>query len=273
MTRSAFYISDRTGISAETLGHTLLTQFENVEFRRVNLPFVDSEEKARKAVKRINEAGQEDGTRPLVFSTLVDPELREIIARSDGLLLDFFDAFIDPLETELGVKSSHAVGRSHGMGVYAEYKMRIDAVNFALTNDDGMRTTHYPDSDIILIGVSRTGKTPTCLYLALQYGVFAANYPITEEDLDSPHLPASVVEHRDKLFGLTIDPARLQHIRGERRPDSRYASESQCRKEVQAVESLYRRENIAFLDTSSVSIEEIATTIMHRTGMVRRVGG
>jgi regulator of PEP synthase PpsR (kinase-PPPase family) len=271
MKRPVFFISDRTGITAEMLGHTLLTQFEGLEFERVNCPFVDSPEKAATVVEQINRAAQRGAGHPLLFTTLVDPKLREQVARSDGVLFDLFDTFVGPLEHELRMAPSHAVGRSHGMGVYAAYKTRIDAVNYALTNDDGTTTRHYPDADILLIGVSRSGKTPTCLYLALHYGIRAANYPLTEEDLGPQHLPAALAPHRSKLFGLTIDPVRLQQIRNERRPNSPYAGAETCNFEVKAAEALYHRENIPFLDTSTVSIEEIATTILHKANLQRRI--
>lgn len=262
--RQVFFVSDRTGITAETLGHALLTQFEGVAFEYINCPYLDRVEKIEAVVARINAAPAQGGGRPLVFSTLVDPRLRDMVARSDGVLFDLFDAFIEPLESELGRRSSHAVGRSHGMGVYERYKTRIDAVNFALAADDGVSTRDYSSADVILLGVSRSGKTPTCLYLALHYGIRAANYPLTEEDLGVPHLPAALEGYRDKLFGLTIDPERLHQIRRERRPTGRYATLAQCEHEVRRVEELYRKECIPFLDTSAVSIEEIATTIMHR---------
>jgi len=267
--RQVFFLSDRTGITAETLGHALLTQFEGVAFENINCPYLDSAEKVAAVVARIDAAAGLGGGRPLVFSTLVDPQQREMIGRSGGVLFDLFDAFIGPLESELGVRSSYAVGRSHGMGVYDRYKTRIDAVNFALAADDGVTTRNYSAADVILLGVSRSGKTPTCLYLALHYGIRAANYPLTEEDLGVRHLPAALEAYRGKLFGLTIDPERLQQIRSERRPNSRYATLAQCQLEVQRVEELYRKECIPFLDTSAVSIEEIATTIMHRAELTR----
>ena len=273
MKRTVFQLSDRTGITVEALAHSLLTQFEGVEFEAVACPYLDSPEKTREVVKRINAAARRDAARPLVFCTLVDAELRNIVGASDGLLIDFFDTFIPPLEAELGVRSSHAVGRTHGMGSNSAYKARIDAVNFALANDDGADPGHYPEADIILVGVSRTGKTPTCLYFALQYGIRAANYPLTEEDFVSSALPAPLAAQRQKLHGLTIQPERLQKIRHERRPDSRYATAAQCQLEVRKAEELYRMEGIPFLDTSTMSIEEIATTIMHRAGLTRRMHG
>lgn len=271
MKRTVFFVSDRTGITAEMLGHTLLTQFGGVDFERISCPFVDTAEKTAALIEQINRTAARDGNRPLVFSTLVHRALREQLDRCEGALFDLFETFIRPLETELDLRTSHTVGRSHGMGVYASYKARIDAVNFTLTNDDGATTQHYPDADILLIGVSRSGKTPTCLYLALQYGIRAANYPLTEDDLHRPRLPATLAPYRTKLFGLTIDPVRLQQIRTERRPGSPYATAEVCRAEVKAAEALYREESIPFLDTSTVSIEEIATTILHQANLHRRI--
>jgi regulator of PEP synthase PpsR (kinase-PPPase family) len=271
MKRPVFFVSDRTGITVEMLGHTLLTQFEDTEFDRINCPYVDSTEKVAAIVEQINLASERGNGRPLVFSSLVDPALREQASHCAGVFFDLFDTFIAPLETELGVLSSHSVGRSHGMGVYATYKARIDAVNFVLTNDDGASTRRYPDADIILIGVSRSGKTPTCLYLALHYGILAANYPLTEEDLNTDRLPKILVPYREKLFGLTIDPGRLQQIRHERRPDSPYASAGKCHLEVQAAMAMYRQEQIPYLDTSTVSIEEITTTILQQACLLRRI--
>lgn len=271
MKRSVFFISDRTGITAEMLGRTLLTQFDGIEFDKINCPFTDSAEKVAAVVARINNAARHDGCRPLLFCSLVDPGLRAQVNHSDGVLFDLFDAFINLMEIELGVRSSHSVGASHGMGVYATYKTRIDAVNFVLANDDGANTRHYPDADILLIGVSRSGKTPTCLYLALHYGIRAANYPLTEGDLNTNRLPEILAPYRDKLYGLTIDPGRLQQIRTERRPNSPYAGAQQCRFEVKAAEEIYQQEHIPFLDTSAVSIEEIATTILQKANLQRRI--
>lgn len=271
--RSVFFLSDHTGITSETLGRSLLSQFEGIDFKMSNWPFLDNLEKANDAVLRINKAAFEDGTRPLVFSTLVNPEVRKVIGTCQAVVFDFFDAFNDRLESELGVQSSHVTGRSHGMGNFRAYTARIDALNFALANDDGMTSSNYSASDVILLGVSRSGKTPTSLYLALQFGILAANYPLTEEDLENGTLPRQLYNYRDRLFGLTIDADRLQQIRSERYPDSRYATMKQCQFELQTVEQLYRREGIRFLNTTTMSIEEIATTIVQQTGLKRRLLG
>lgn len=266
MKRKVFYVSDRTGITAETLGHSLLTQFDGIDFERESLRFIDSIDKASAAAAAINEVARESGVRPLVFSTLVEPPERNIVADADGVFFDLFDVFIEPLEQELGVLSSHTAGRSHGMENARGYASRIDAVNFALQHDDGTTTRDYDRADVILLGVSRSGKTPTCLYLALQYGVNAANYPLTEDDLAELTLPARVMPFRDKLFGLTIRPERLHQIRSERRPNSRYASLRQCQTEVRQVEAMFRSAGLDYLDSTSMSVEEIAATLMDRLG-------
>jgi len=268
--RTVFFISDRTGITAETLGHSLLTQFE-VELEQVTLPFVDNPERARLALRHIEDANRASGERSIVFSTVIDGEVRAILRSADAVMFDFFETFIEPLEQELKMPSSHMVGRSHGMVDNTMYDVRIDAMNYALNHDDGVTTHHYSQADVILVGVSRTGKTPACIYLALQYGVYAANYPLTEEDLVRPGLPRLLEPHRAKLYGLTIKPERLERIRGQRRPNSRYASLRQCQYEIARAETMFRREKIPYINTTSMSIEEIATTILHDRKLKRRL--
>ncbi|MCZ8131578.1 MAG: kinase/pyrophosphorylase [Steroidobacteraceae bacterium] len=269
--RTVFFVSDQTGVTAETMGHSLLTQFDALEFRAATLPFIANLDKAEEARRRIDAAAEAEGVRPIVFSTLVKDDVRDVVKRSNGLFLDFFDAFLGPLEAELQVKSSHATGRAHGMADLAAYTARINATNFALANDDGVHTRDYDRADVILVGVSRSGKTPTCLYMALQYGVYAANYPLTEDDLEAGGLPASLVPHKRKLYGLTIRPDRLQQIRTERRPESRYASAQQVAYEVRAAESLFERLGIPYIDTTDCSVEEIGSRILHKTGIERRL--
>ena len=265
--RTVFFVSDRTGISVETLGRGLLSQFEEMEFTQIALPFVDTEEKARAAVARIDAV---EGERPLIFSTQVRSELRDILQTSRGLYMDLFDAFMAPLEAELKQVSSHSIGRSHGLRDTGRYDTRIDAVNFALSTDDGVGLQHYAAADVIVIGVSRSGKTPTCLYLAMQYGVRAANYPFTEEDLERSRLPQVLSAHHARLVGLVISAERLQQIRQERRPDSPYATLRQCQYEVRQFATLLRREQIRSLDSTHMSIEEIAASLVHDLGLVRR---
>jgi [pyruvate, water dikinase]-phosphate phosphotransferase / [pyruvate, water dikinase] kinase len=269
--RVVFFLSDQTGVTAETLGRSLLTQFEDHEFDQVTVPFIDSVDKADEAIRRITAVASETGTRPIIFSTLIDDDIRARFASAPGLFLDFFATFVGPLERELRVRSSHTVGRAHGLRDPGTYDKRIEATNFALNNDDGSRTSEYDRADVILLGVSRSGKTPTCLYLALTYGVFAANYPLSDDEFETGELPRVLEPHRAKLFGLSISPERLQQIRRERRPDGRYATAEQVRYELRGAELLFRRYHIAWVDTTEFSVEEIASKILNSTGIERRV--
>ncbi|MBI4204547.1 MAG: kinase/pyrophosphorylase [Betaproteobacteria bacterium] len=269
--RTAFFLSDRTGITAEMLGHSLLTQFESVRFQEVTLPFVDSVEKARDVVRQINEFADKDGVRPIVISTLVNSDIAEVVSTANALFLDCFEIFISPLEKELGVRASHAIGRSHSVNDFVNYHHRIESVNYTLSHDDGVSTRDLTEADVILVGVSRCGKTPTCLYLAMQYGIRAANYPLIPEDFSTMQLPAQLRPLRQRLYGLTIRPERLQQIRNERRPGSKYATLSNCEFEVREAEALMRQEGIRVLDVTTKSVEELATTILLEAKLVRRI--
>jgi regulator of PEP synthase PpsR (kinase-PPPase family) len=270
--RTVFFISDRTGITAEMLGNSLLTQFEDFQFQRVTIPFVDTPEKIDEAVRQVNATAEAQGRRPIVVSSVVSETMSEIIRRdANALTLDLFQIFIQPLEAELGSKSSHAAGRSHGISNSHEYFARMEAINFAQAHDDGAATRELGKAQVILVGVSRCGKTPTTLYLALQFGVKAANFPLTPDDFADRVLPRSVLPFKEKLFGLTIAPDRLHEIRQERRRGSPYAALDNCRYEVHEAEQLMNREGIPMIDTTSKSIEEIAATILHRAKLARHI--
>jgi regulator of PEP synthase PpsR (kinase-PPPase family) len=257
-----YFISDRTGITAENLGHALLTQFKSIKFEHHSLPFINTAEKARIAANTINQKAQTSLYQPLVFSTLIDDTCRRIIADTQAHIIDFFAAFIKPLEIELNTQSSHAAGLSHGISNEQVYMCRMDAVNYSLKNDDGVSTKEYKDADVILVGVSRSGKTPTCLYLAMQFGLRAANYPLTESDMANGRLPEALRPYKDKLFGLLINADRLHTIREMRKQNSGYASLAQCQKESRMILSLFELENIPHIDSSHISVEEIATSII-----------
>jgi regulator of PEP synthase PpsR (kinase-PPPase family) len=256
MPPTVFIVSDGTGITAETFAHSILSQFDQ-KFRLVRVPFVDSTEKAYATLEKINEAVKQDGRRPIVFTTLVDSASNK------------FQTFVEPLEQELELKSSHAMGRGHQNADTEEYKNRIEAINFSLAHDDGQSNRNLADADVILVGVSRSGKTPTSLYLAMQYGVKAANYPLIPEDFERGKLPTPLLEHRTKMFGLSIDPQRLSEIRNERRPGSKYAAPENCRYEINEAEAMMRREGIKWLSSTHKSIEEIATTILQEIKLDR----
>jgi [pyruvate, water dikinase]-phosphate phosphotransferase / [pyruvate, water dikinase] kinase len=262
--RIIFFISDGTGITAKTLGHSLLTQFEGLKFDTITLPYVNTTAKAQQAVLQIQLKQQEYGLQPIIFATLLDKHICQIIADSGVLFLDLFGTFIKPLEQELNLLSSHAIGKSRAINT--AYNERIESINFALQHDDGQDTQRYEDADIILIGVSRSGKTPTCLYLAMQFGIAAANYPLTQEDYCLPQL---LRNYGHKLLGLTIQAERLQKIRQERHPHSGYAALAQCQLELQTAEALYRTHAIPFVDTTSISVEEIATYILQTASIER----
>lgn len=266
--RTVIYVSDGTGITVETLGHGLLAQFEGIEFKPLRFPFVDSADKVRECVARINEVAAREGVHPLVIMTLTNSEFSTILHRADAFFIDLFDAFIAPLEQELGVRYSRAVGRSHSQA-NPEYNARIAAVNFALAHDDGVSDADLKNADIILVGVSRSGKTPTSLYLSLQFSLKAANYPLIPEDFERGCLPSKLLPFRDKLYGLTIDPGQLHLIRNERRANSKYASLENCRYEVAEAEKLMKREGIKWFDTTSKSIEELAVQLMQETNAER----
>jgi regulator of PEP synthase PpsR (kinase-PPPase family) len=269
--RTVFFVSDGTGLTVEALGHSLMTQFEDIEFKQIRIPFLDNVEKAQEAVARINAQGEADGMRPIVFTTLVNPDLAGIVHQADAFCLSYFDTFLAPLEAELGFKSNHTVGRSHGSADSSDYKNRIEAINYTLAHDDGITDRDLAEADVILVAVSRCGKTPTSLYLAMQFGIRAANYPFIEQDMGVLDLPATLKANRHKLFGLTIAPQRLHEIRNQRRANSRYSSLDQCKQELASVERLFRQEAIRFLDTSSHSVEEISAKILEATGLRRQL--
>jgi [pyruvate, water dikinase]-phosphate phosphotransferase / [pyruvate, water dikinase] kinase len=261
--RSVFFVSDGTGITAETFGNSILAQFP-AKPRHVRRPFIDTVTKAQAVLEEINQVAQAEGRPPIVFITLVDDEVRAVItdAGCRGLVMDMFRTFVEPLEIEFGVKSNHRVGRFSDAAKSHEYHERIEAINFSLAHDDGQSSRNLDSADVILLGVSRCGKTPTSLYLAMQHGIKAANYPLIPEDFERRKLPPALQPHLGKCFGLTIDPERLSQIRHERRPDSKYAAIENCRHEVREAEAMMRRHGVAWLSSTHKSIEEIATTIL-----------
>ncbi len=268
--RPVFYVSDGTGITTETIGHSVLAQFEGVEYRAQRIPFVDNMDKAQRTADIIVQQQLIAGMKAVVFTSLVDQHANAIISGTGALIMDVMTPFATPLERELGVTRKPRVGGAHALVDYKAYENRINATHFSLTHDDG-KDFDYNEADLILIGVSRSGKTPTCLYMAIHYGVKAANYPLTPDDLDGEGLPKALLPHRKKLFGLTIDPIRLHQIRQERKPDSRYATLEQCKKEVLAAEALYKTVNLPHLSTTHTSIEEIASKILAQLGINKQM--
>ena len=259
--RIVFIVSDGTGITAENFSQSILAQFE-ATFRQIRIPFVDTSEKAHAAVSNINQAASKYGVQPIVFTTLVNPELNSIVGKANVLILDMFQTFVAPLEHALGIKSTHAMNRLHHNADTAAYKNRIEAINYSLAHDDGQSNLKLTEADVILVGISRVGKTPTSLYLAMQYGLKAANYPLIPEDFERGQLPKDLLPYRQKIFGLMIDAERLSEIRNERRPGSNYAKLENCRYEINEATAMLKKESIPWVSTTSKSIEEIATTVL-----------
>lgn len=261
--RTVFFVSDATAITAETLANSVLAQFRGLQYQRYRMPFVNTEEKAKEAALRINEIGKESGVRPIVFSTLVAGSLAAAFNEyCNAFVIELFRSFVGPLERELGVPSDHSVGTSHEIGDQERYNRRIDAINYTLAHDDGQTNKGLEDADVVLVGVSRSGKTPTSLYLAMQYGIKAANYPLIPEDFEREELPPALKKCRGKIFGLSIAPERLSQIRSERRPNSKYASIENCRYEIEQSQKMMEREGIRYLSSTTKSIEEISATIL-----------
>ena len=261
--RPVFIVSDGTAITAETLAHSVMTQFPDLVYDQQRIPFIDTPEKAHQVAKRIERTSNETGVRPLVFSTFVDPEIsKEFLKTAPGFQVELFRSFVGPMERELGMKSTHTVGATHKIRNEERYNKRIAAIDYTLTHDDGQTNRGLDQAEVILVGVSRSGKTPTSLFLAMQFGIKVANYPLIPEDFDRGELPPALEPLRDKLFGLSIKPERLSEIRNERRPGSHYASIENCRKEIEEAEELMRRNGIEWLNSTTKSIEEIAATII-----------
>ncbi len=269
--RTVFIISDGTGITAETFGHSVLSQFTHkFSFDQEREPFVNSVERAKEVAKKIDAVADADKLFPIVFSTIVDEEINSHLRNSQCIYMDIFGACVRQLEVSLNTKSNPTIGRSHISASSDAYRQRIEAINFTLAHDDGQFVHDLQHADVIFIGVSRCGKTPTSLYLAMQYSIKAANFPLIPEDFERGTLPSTLLPHRHKLFGLSIDSERLHEVRQERRPGSAYAELDQCKYEVAEAERLMRRENIEWLSTTTKSIEEISTTVLKILNLDRK---
>ncbi|WP_244250706.1 pyruvate, water dikinase regulatory protein [Arthrobacter crystallopoietes] len=260
---AVFFLSDSTGITAETLGNTLLTQFPGHRFERRIIPFITTEEEAERVVRTID-AVAAVGARPIVFSTVVNPDTRAILSQGNGHFMDLLGAHIAELEDVLQSRASAEPGKAHGLGDAIRYQSRMTAVEYAIEHDDGQSIRALERAELILIAPSRCGKTPTTMYLALQHGVLAANFPLVEEDLTSRSLPEPLRPFVRKCFGLTSLPVRLSQIRQERRPHSTYASLSQCSWELRNAEDMYVINGIPYVNSASMSVEEISATIVQR---------
>lgn len=259
--RSAYFVSDSTGITAETLGNALLANFPALPFRRHTIPFIDTVESALRIVGDID-AAAEAGMVPLVFTTVKAAPVRAVLGTARGVIIDLLGGHLTELETALGASASEQLGQFHGVGDMERYHARMRAVEYAIEHDDAQSLRALNLADVIIIAPSRCGKTPTTMYLALQYGLLVANYPLTDDDFPTDGLPRAMIPFADRCFGLTTTPLRLSQVRFERRPNSRYASLDQCTRELRRAEDLYRRNRVPFLNSSTKSVEEMSAVIM-----------
>jgi [pyruvate, water dikinase]-phosphate phosphotransferase / [pyruvate, water dikinase] kinase len=256
-----FFLSDSTGISAETMGNALLIQFPDLRFDRTLFPFITTVEEARRVVALLDEA-MDGPVTPLVFTTAAVDTIRHELARTRAPVIDFFDIHMSRVEEVLGSRGLHEAARLHGVGDIRNYNDRMAAVEFTIEHDDGQSVRALEKADVVLIAPSRCGKTPTSMYLALQHGLFVANYPLVDEDLDRNDLPGLLGDHVSRCVGLTTTVERLSRVRNERRPNSRYASAEQCRWELRRAADLYAANRIPVIDSSSRSVEEMSTLIV-----------
>ncbi len=271
--RTVFFVSDRTGLTAETYGKNLLAQFPDLDFETVTLAFIDDDRKALNAFEQINRAYEQSGLEPIVFSSIAEKDEHDVINHSNALVIDLFNTFLGPLEQALGMKSAHTQGISKTILGKDSYIRRLDAIDYSLSHDDGVRPDQYKEADLILVGVSRCGKTPTSLYLAMNFSLKAGNYPLTPEDLERNDFPDFLKENLHKLVGLNIKPVPLSRIRRKRRPDSEYASLENCQNEIRVASELFKKYDLPVFDTTETSIEEIASNVVRSLGIsLERVG-
>jgi regulator of PEP synthase PpsR (kinase-PPPase family) len=264
-----FFLSDSTGISAETMGNALLLQFPDLVFERTTIPFISSVEVAREVVAELD-AAMDGPVTPLVFTTAAEDRIRDELSKTRAPIIDFFEMHMAPVERILGRRGSREVARLHGVGDIKRYNTRMAAVEFTIEHDDGQSLRALDRADVVFIAPSRCGKTPTSMYLALQHGLFVANYPLVDEDLESRDLPRPVADLADRCFGITTTVERLSRVRNERRPGSRYADLTQCRWELRQATELYAANKIPVIDSSAKSVEEMAALVLQT---LKRNGG
>ncbi|WP_172562643.1 posphoenolpyruvate synthetase regulatory kinase/phosphorylase PpsR [Vibrio furnissii] len=269
--RDVFYVSDGTAITCETLGHVVLGQFSFVPNEKT-FPFVETDDKLSDLIKQIEHSFQRSGVRPLVFFSIVIPEFRTRLLNAPAHCYDVLESIVQRVKDDIQMEPTPKLQRSRSVGKDSNtYFDRIAAIEYTLAHDDGISTKGLDQADVVLLGVSRSGKTPTSLYMAMQFGLRVVNYPFIADDIRALKLLPEFEIHRHKLFGLTIDPERLTEIRENRLSGSDYASTEQCQTELATVEALFRREAIPYINTSSLSVEEISTRILEKAGLKRRL--
>lgn len=261
MPRSVFFVSDSTAMTAKGLGRSLLSQFAT-PFKEHLRPYINTEERIAILINDIEKSFIEDQEIPIVFASIMDDHLMYRLSSHFSHVIDIFRPFMHSLEVLMQAKSSKEVGQAHKVSNELAYQKRITAIDFTLATDDGLKTCDYDHADIILLGVSRSGKTPTALYLALNFGLKVANYPFTADDLPQFSLIKDHIVNRHKLIGLSISEERLFSIRKERRAEGGYSNKANIYQELTALHNLFQQEKIPFIDTTTRSVEEIAASIV-----------
>ena len=216
-TRTVFFVSDGTGITAETFGNAVLAQFE-IKPRHVRLPFTDTVDKAHQAVRQINHTAEVEGLRPIVFTTLANMEVLEVIETGcKGMLLDMFGTFVRPLEIELAMKSNHRIGRFSDVSKSKEYNARIAGDRLqpgarrrpeqprpgAGRRDPGRRQPQRQDADLAVPGDAARpegGQLPADPGRLRAPPVAAGADAASQEDL-RPHDPARAADARSATSG------------------------------------------------------------------------
>jgi [pyruvate, water dikinase]-phosphate phosphotransferase / [pyruvate, water dikinase] kinase len=266
-----FFLSDSTGISAETMGNALLIQFPQLRFERRLIPFISTPDEARRVVEVLDRAAEGPVT-PIAFTTAATDEIREVLHTTKCPMIDFFELHIARVEAVFGVPAARVAAQLHGVGDVQRYNARMAAIEYSIEHDDGQSLRALDKAEVVLIAPSRCGKTPTTMYLALQHGLFVANYPLVEEDLETTELPRPIRDLRDRVVGLVATPGRLSEVRQQRRPNSRYASLEQCTYELRRAEAMYAANRLPVINSTTKSVEEMSTLIVQTLQAAHRAG-
>ncbi len=265
--KDIYYISDSTGILAINLGQALICQFPEINFHEEKFPFIKTVIEANNTIKYILE--QSSGRLPIIFSTLVEPKIRKIFDHPQVELFDVCEVFLSRLENCLEAKALMLPGSSRQTDDVSMAR-RVEAINYCLSHDDGTKLDEYNEADVVLLGVSRAGKTPVSVYLSSHMGLKSANYPLTNTDLDRYFLPEGVSRNRKKAVGLTTSAELLHSMRQKRYPDSNYARRNTCLQELEQAKQIFFKYDIPVIDTFGKSIEEIAAQIFQEIGLYKK---
>jgi len=264
-------VSDSTGDTLHMVARASLVQFNNIEATEHTWSMIRNADQIAAVLESLRE------NPGFVLYTVVDLELRNQL--EDGCkelkvpCIPVLDTIVSALGTYLGIETHAAPGRQHVLD--ADYFARIDAMQYVLAHDDGQSTRTIEEADVIIVGVSRTSKTPTCIYLANR-GLKAANVPI----VPGCALPAELMQAQKPLIvGLTNDARQLVQIRRNRLrslgqdEETDYIDMETVSREIRDAKQLYTRQNWPVIDVTRKSIEEVSANILqlynHRLEQIR----